>query len=462
MFYREAGQFKTSYQADTAIFPIRQDRIAVALILIAAFIAVPLFATPYLVTGILIPFLIFALAAIGLNILTGYAGQLSLGTAAFMAVGAFASYNFVLRIPGIPILLAFAGGGVVSALVGILFGLPSLRIRGFYLAVATLAAQFFILWFLTKVGWITNYSSSGVITAQQIEILGYAFTTPTAKYLLVLSIVAVMALAAKNMARGNAGRSWMAVRDMDVAAEVIGIRLMRAKLLAFAVSSFYCGVAGALFAYAYLGTVEPEAFNLDLSFRILFMIIIGGDGNRAGRVPGQRIRHAGTGAAQRHGALPRQQPRPAHRRKRDLEPGAHGVRGAHHLLSHRRAARAGATVADCKGKAPAVAVPALISGAGDVPESLRSGTIWRDGNSGTRAHGRRRPDPVVQTGNCQEAQHEVNASRCCWASRSSRPHSPRARRTSSSCRSCPTAWVPTPRAAPATTAARSTISRWST
>jgi branched-chain amino acid transport system permease protein len=282
MFYREAGQFKTSYQTDSAIFPIRQDRIVAVLIVAFAFIGIPLLATPYLFTGIMIPFLIFALAAIGLNILTGYAGQLSLGTAAFMAVGAFASYNFILRIPGIPILLAFAGGGVISALVGILFGLPSLRIRGFYLAVATLAAQFFILWFLTKVGWITNYSSSGVITAQPIEIFGYVFTTPAAKYLLILSIVTLMALAAKNMARGNAGRQWMAVRDMDVAAEVIGIRLMRAKLLAFAVSSFYCGVAGALFAYAYLGTVEPEAFNLDLSFRILFMIIIGGMGTVLG------------------------------------------------------------------------------------------------------------------------------------------------------------------------------------
>ena len=282
MFYREAGQFKTSYQADVALFPIRQDRIAIALIVITAFVVIPLLATPYFFTGILIPFLILSLAAIGLNILTGYAGQLSLGTAAFMAVGAFASYNFMLRVPGMPILLAFIGGGTIAALVGILFGLPSLRIRGFYLAVATLAAQFFILWFLTKVGWVTNYSSSGVITAQPIVILGYSFATPTAKYLLVLSIVTLMALAAKNMARGNVGRSWMAVRDMDVAAEVIGIRPMRAKLLAFAVSSFYCGVAGALFAYVYLGTVEPEAFNLDLSFRILFMVIIGGMGTILG------------------------------------------------------------------------------------------------------------------------------------------------------------------------------------
>jgi branched-chain amino acid transport system permease protein len=282
MFYREAGQFKPTYDTDSAIFPIRQDRIAIAVILALAYVAIPLFATPYVFSAIMIPFLIGSLAAIGLNILTGYCGQLSLGTAAFMAVGAFASYNFMLRVPGMPILLAFAGGGLMAAGVGILFGLPSLRIRGFYLAVATLAAQFFILWFLTKVGWVSNYSSSGVITAQKIVILGYMFDSPPAKYLLVLSIVAVMALAAKNMARGNAGRSWMAVRDMDVAAEVIGIRLLRAKLLAFAVSSFYAGVAGALFAYAYLGTVEPEAYSLDLSFRILFMVIIGGIGTVLG------------------------------------------------------------------------------------------------------------------------------------------------------------------------------------
>ncbi len=282
MFYREAGQYKTTYASDAAIFPIRQDRVAIAIVLAVAFVVVPLTASPYVFSAILIPFLILSLAALGLNILTGYAGQLSLGSAAFMAVGAFASYNFVLRIPGIPLLVAFAGGGLSAAAVGILFGLPSLRIRGFYLAVATLAAQFFILWCLTKIGWFTNYSASGVITAQPLVILGYTFATPQAKYLLVLVIVSVMALAAKNMTRGNIGRQWMAVRDMDVAAEVIGIQLMRAKLLAFAVSSFYCGVAGALFAYAYLGTVEPEAYNLDLSFRILFMIIIGGIGTVLG------------------------------------------------------------------------------------------------------------------------------------------------------------------------------------
>jgi len=282
MLYREAGQFKTSYQSDSQIFTIRQDRYAFFALLAVALVGVPLLATPYLLSAILIPFLIFSLAALGLNILTGYCGQLSLGTAAFMAVGAYAAFNFVARVPGMPLLLAFVLGGLCAALVGIVFGLPSLRVRGFYLAASTLATQFFVVWCLTKIPYLTNYSASGVVTVQKMQILGYQFNSPTSKYLLVLAIVAVLSLLAKNMIRSNVGRSWMAVRDMDVAAEVIGFRLLRTKLLAFAVSSFYCGVAGALYAFAYLGTVEPEAYNLDLSFRILFMIIIGGVGSVLG------------------------------------------------------------------------------------------------------------------------------------------------------------------------------------
>src|SRR5438094_6753496 len=292
MLYREAGQFKTTYAADQQLFPIRQDRIAVAILLAAVFVGVPLAAaTPaiagaidfnYWFSGVLIPFLIFSLAALGLNILTGYAGQLSLATAAFMAVGAFAAYNFELRVPGMPMLLSFVLAGIVAALIGIVFGLPSLRIKGFYLAVATLAAQFFVVWALTKFGWFSNYSSSGVITAQKLVVFGYAVDTPVKRYLLVLAIVSVMALAAKNMVRSSIGRAWMAIRDMDVAAEVIGIPMLRTKLLAFAISSFYAGVAGALYAYCYLGTVEPEGFNLDLSFKILFMIILGGVGSILG------------------------------------------------------------------------------------------------------------------------------------------------------------------------------------
>src|SRR5262245_44603048 len=188
MFYREAGQFKTSYAADQQIFPILQDRIGVIALLLVAFVVVPLVANQYWLSALLTPFLVLGLAALGLNILTGYAGQLSLGTAAFMAVGAFMAYNFQLRIPGMPIVGSFIIGGLSAAAVGVVFGLPSLRIKGFYLAVATLACQFFVLWALQRFGWFSNYSSSGVITAQKIEILGYVLDTPVAKYLLTLSI----------------------------------------------------------------------------------------------------------------------------------------------------------------------------------------------------------------------------------------------------------------------------------
>jgi branched-chain amino acid transport system permease protein len=282
VLYREAGQFKSSYHADQSLFPIRQDRLGFAILLLVAFFVVPLTASSYWFTAILTPFLILSLAALGLNILTGYAGQLSLGSAAFMAVGAFAAYNFELRLPWMPALVSFVLGGLTAALVGIAFGLPSLRIKGFYLAVATLAAQFFIPWLLTKVPWFSNNSPSGVITTHPVEILGFAFHTPVRQYLLVLCVVVVLALAAKNLVRSSIGRGWMAVRDMDVAAEVIGIPIVRTKLTAFAVSSFYCGVAGALYAFAYLGSVDPDGFNLDLSFRILFMIIIGGIGSILG------------------------------------------------------------------------------------------------------------------------------------------------------------------------------------
>ncbi|HET7670568.1 MAG TPA: branched-chain amino acid ABC transporter permease [Burkholderiales bacterium] len=282
MLYREAGQFRSTYFQDQQIFPIRQDRIAFAVLMVVAFVVVPLVGDQYWLSAILTPFLIFALAAIGLNILTGYAGQLSLGTAAFMAVGAFMAYNFVLRMPWLGVIPSFILAGLCAAAVGIVFGLPSLRIKGFYLAVATLACQFFVLWVIQRWGWVTNNSTSGVITAQAVTLFGYPLVTPVAKYLFTLAIVVVMALLAKNLMRSETGRAFMAVRDMDVAASVIGIPMMKTKLLAFAISSFYCGVAGALYAYTYLGTVEPEAFTLDLSFRILFMIIIGGVGSILG------------------------------------------------------------------------------------------------------------------------------------------------------------------------------------
>ena len=226
--------------------------------------------------------LFFAYMACAWNIVSGYTGQLSLGSAAFMAVGAFATYNFQLRVPGLPLLVSMALGGLCASLVGVAFGLPSLRIKGFYLIVSTLAAQFFVEWTLTKFSWFSNNSSSGVITAPRLLVLGRDFGSPSGRYLLTLVIVSVLTIIAANLVRSQTGRNWMAVRDMDVAARVIGIPILRAKVQAFAVSSFYCGVAGALWAFAYLGTVEPHGFDLDRSFQILFIVIIGGLGSLSG------------------------------------------------------------------------------------------------------------------------------------------------------------------------------------
>lgn len=282
MFYRENGQYKTNYAADLALFPVAQDRWAMLALLLFAFVAVPWGASDYLFRAVLIPFLILSLAAIGLNVLVGYCGQISLGTGAFMAVGAYAAYNLQVRIDGLPLLLALLGGGAAATVVGVLFGLPSLRIRGLYLAVATLAAQFFVDWFTNRAKWVTNDSSSGSVSVSSLQAFGLTFDTPVQKYLLCLTLVALFALLAKNLARGAIGREWMAMRDMDVAAAVIGIRPVYAKLTAFAVSSFIVGVAGALWGFVHLGAWEPAAFGIDKSFQLLFMIIIGGLGSIAG------------------------------------------------------------------------------------------------------------------------------------------------------------------------------------
>ncbi len=249
---------------------------------VLAFGVIPAVGNDYWFSAILIPFLVLALAGLGLNILTGYAGQLSLGSSAFMAVGAFGAYNALVRIPGLPLLVGLVIGGVAAALVGVLFGLPSLRIKGFYLIVSTLAAQFFVEWAFTKFGWFSNYNASGVISAPPLRWLGHDFGDPRGRYLLTLFVVVVLTTLVRNVVRGDAGRSWMAVRDMDTAAAVVGIPILRTKLSAFAASSFICGVAGALWAFTYLGTVEPHGFDLDRSFQILFIIIIGGLGSVAG------------------------------------------------------------------------------------------------------------------------------------------------------------------------------------
>jgi len=282
MIYRENGQFKTSYRADQQVFPILQDRVFVLLVLALAFVAVPLLASDYTFRALLIPFLIMSLAALGVNILVGYCGQISLGSGAFMAVGAYGAYNFFARVPNMPLIPALILGGLCATAFGILFGLPSLRVKGLYLAVATLAAQFFSDWMFLRIKWFTLDTPSGSVAVSNLQVLGMPIESTTSRYLFCLAVLVVMAVLAKNLVRGAIGREWMAIRDMDVAAAVIGIRPIYAKLSAFAVSSFIIGVAGGLWAFVYLGAWEPAAFSVDMSFRLLFMVIIGGMGSIMG------------------------------------------------------------------------------------------------------------------------------------------------------------------------------------
>lgn len=291
MFYREAGDFKTSYADDGQTFPINFDRWGYYTVLAVAFGVIPFLINDYWASAVFLPFLIYSIAAIGLNILTGYCGQVSLGTGGFMAVGAYAAYKLMTAFPDVSIVIHIFLAGGITAAVGVLFGLPSLRIKGFYLAVATLAAQFFLVWLFNRVPWFYNNSTTGQISAPEQTFLGFAVTssggTAQAKYLFCLVICFVLAWVARNLTRGSIGRQWMAIRDMDIAAEIIGVNPLKAKLTAFAVSSFLVGVAGALFFVVYLGAVEVgEVFNLDKSFRILFMVIIGGLGSIFGSFAG--------------------------------------------------------------------------------------------------------------------------------------------------------------------------------
>jgi branched-chain amino acid transport system permease protein len=298
MIYREAGDFKTSYRKDSQTFPLKFDRAAYFVLLAVAFLVIPFIINDYWANAVLVPFLIYSIAALGLNILTGYAGQVSLGTGGFMAVGAYSCYKlmtgidiFGVEFPPLNIFFSVIVSGGITAVVGVLFGLPSLRIKGFYLAVATLAAQFFLVWLFNKWGWAYNHSASGQINAPERSVLGIvvtgASTAAWAKYMFCLIFLFIVAWIARNLTRGASGRKWMAIRDMDIAAEIIGVNPLMAKLSAFAVSSFFVGIAGALFFSVYLGAVEVgEAFGIQKSFLVLFMVIIGGLGSIFGSFAG--------------------------------------------------------------------------------------------------------------------------------------------------------------------------------
>ena len=232
MFYREAGDFKTTYVDDNQTFPIKFDRWRYYAVLAFAFGVVPFIINDYWANAVLLPFLIYAIAAIGLNILVGYCGQVSLGTGGFMAVGAYATYKLMTSFPDINLFFHIIIAGGITAVVGVLFGLPSLRIKGFYLAVATLAAQFFLVWLFNRVPWFYNYSASGQISAPERTLFGIpitgAETAPWATYMFCLVFTLLSAIIARNLTRGTAGRKWMAIRDMDIAAEIIGVNPLKA------------------------------------------------------------------------------------------------------------------------------------------------------------------------------------------------------------------------------------------
>ncbi|MBV8737829.1 MAG: branched-chain amino acid ABC transporter permease [Alphaproteobacteria bacterium] len=282
MFHSETGVFKTSYAADMALFPLPVARWTVAGLALLFVLVVPLVFSPYLMT-LLNLVLIAVVGALGLDILVGYTGLISIGEGGFMSVGAYTAANLVVRM-GLPFWVAIPAGGLMAALIGIIVGIPSLRIKGLYLAIATLASQFIIEWLINHVTWI----SGGIEASIQVpppEVFGHKLVMPQQLYFFLLFFAVLAIVATLNLKRSRIGRAFIAIRDQDIAAEIIGINIFRYKLYAFAISSFYAGIAGVLYTY-YLGIANYEQFGIDVSIDYLVMIIIGGLGSVLGAVFG--------------------------------------------------------------------------------------------------------------------------------------------------------------------------------
>src|SRR5499433_2111483 len=246
MFHRESGVFKTSYAADMALYPLPIAKWAVAAFAGLFIVIVPLALGEYYVS-ILDLILIAIVGALGLNILVGYTGQISIGHGAFMSVGAYTAANLVVHLDA-PFWVTIPAGGLMAALIGAVVGIPSLRIKGIYLAIATLAAQLIIEWTINHVTWIGGGAQSSIYVDTP-TFLGLAFSNEFRRYYLILTFFLLAYFAAQNLVRSRVGRAFIAIRDRDVAAEIIGVNLFKSTLLAFAVSSFYAGVAGALWTY---------------------------------------------------------------------------------------------------------------------------------------------------------------------------------------------------------------------
>src|ERR1700746_4122931 len=285
MFHRESGVFKTSYAADMALYPLPIAKWAVAAFAGLFIVILPLALDEYYVS-ILDLILIAVVGALGLNILVGYTGQISIGHGAFMSVGAYTAANLIVRL-GAPFWIAVPAGGLMAALIGGIVGIPSLRIKGLYLAIATLAAQLIIEWIINQKPCISGGVQAS-IEVPRPSVFGIVLKSQTQLYFFLMFFLVLAIVAMQNIVRGRIGRAFVAVRDHDTAAEIIGINIFRYKLLAFAISSFYAGVTGVLYSY-YLGIANYEQFQINVSIDYLAMIIIGGLGSGLGSVPGAAL-----------------------------------------------------------------------------------------------------------------------------------------------------------------------------
>jgi branched-chain amino acid transport system permease protein len=274
------GEFRTTYKADTTIFPTPLSRNFAIAGLILLLIVPQVFSTYF--TNLLIQIGYYGIAALGLNILVGFTGQISLGHSAFFGFGAFAS-AWISNSFGIPVIIAIPLAGLMTTAVGMIVGIPAARIKGLYLAIATLAAQFILEDFFNRADWFSGGVAGSL--APQLSLFGFSFDTDKSYFYIVLFFVVVMYLAGSNMLRSRDGRAFVAVRDHYLSAEIMGINLTKYRILAFGVSSFYAGIGGALFGH-YHGFVSAEGFTILLSIQFLAMIIIGGLGSVMGTLMG--------------------------------------------------------------------------------------------------------------------------------------------------------------------------------
>ena len=282
MIHRECGVLKTTYEADMALYPLPIARWTVGAIAVLMFAVLPLIADAYYLSIVNL-ISIAAVGAIGLNILVGSTGQISIGHGAFMSVGAYTAANFAVK-AGFPFWLSLPLGGLMAALVGVVVGIPSLRIKGLYLAVATLAGQLIIEWVINHVTWISGGMQAS-LEVPRPELFGLKIASQREMYFFLLVFVVLAIVGALNLLRSRVGRAFIAIRDHDVAAEIIGINIFGYKLLAFAISSFYAGIGGVLYTY-YLGVANYEQFQITTSLDYLAMIIIGGLGSVLGSIFG--------------------------------------------------------------------------------------------------------------------------------------------------------------------------------